>query len=80
MDLANMRRQGVRGLAVYCLNHSCRHHTVISADDYGDDIEIPSFALRLKCSKCGGRRVDVTPNWKERTPVTDWRGRPSALD
>ena len=77
MDLANMRAQGVRGLAVYWLNHSCRHHTVISADDYPDDMKAPSFALRLKCSKCGGRRVDVRPNWKEASPVTDWRGRPA---
>jgi hypothetical protein len=31
MTLGNMREQGVRGLAVYCLNHACRHHTVMSA-------------------------------------------------
>ena len=23
----------------------------------------------MKCSKCGGRRVDVRPNWKEASPV-----------
>ena len=81
MTFGNMREQGVRKLAVYCLNHSCRHHTVarapISADDYADDITVPSFGLRVKCSKCGGRRVDVRPNWKEASPVTDWRGRPA---
>jgi hypothetical protein len=43
----------VRGLAVFCLNHACRHHAVMSADEYPDGIEEPSFALRLKCSKCG---------------------------
>ena len=74
MTFGNMREQGVRGLAVYCLNHSCRHHTVRSADDYPDDITVPSFGLRLKCSKCGGKRVDVRPNWKEASPVQDWRG------
>jgi len=78
MDLANMRRQGVRGLAVYCLNQSCRHQTVISADDYPDDTEVPSFALRMKCSKCGGQRVDVRPNWNEAPgTVEDWSGRPA---
>jgi hypothetical protein len=25
MTLGNMGEQGVRGLAVYCLNHACRH-------------------------------------------------------
>jgi hypothetical protein len=65
MTLGNMRELGVRGLAVSCLNHACRHETVISADDYADDIEVPSFRPRMKCSKCGGRNVDVRPNWKE---------------
>jgi hypothetical protein len=58
MTLGNMRAQGVRRLAVYCLNHSCPASTEISADDYADEIEVPSFALRMKCSKCGGWRVE----------------------
>jgi hypothetical protein len=71
-----MRGQGVRGLAVHP-QHSCRHHTVFSANKYPDEIEVRSFGLRMKCSKCGGRRVDVRPNWKERSgSPTDWRGRP----
>ena len=81
MTLKNMREQGVRGLAVYCLNHACLHRAVISADDYPDDIEVPSFARRLKCSKCGGRRVDVRPNWLEKPGMpSDWRGRPTRVD
>ena len=38
-DLTNMREEGVRSLAVDCLNHACRHHTVISADEYPGDLE-----------------------------------------
>jgi len=55
------------GLAVYCLNPSCRHRAVFSADDYPDEMPVPSFQTRLKCSKCGakGRQLDVRPNWKE---------------
>jgi hypothetical protein len=34
MTLGNMREQGVRGLAVYCLDHACLHRTVIGVDDY----------------------------------------------
>lgn len=46
--------------ASYCLNRACRHRTIISADEYPDDIEVPLFALRLTCSKCGcgGRMAD----------------------
>ena len=75
MTLGNMHRNGVRGLSVTCLNHACRHHTVINVDDYPHEVEVPSFGSRLKCSKCGGRRVDVRPNWKERDGSVDWRGR-----
>jgi hypothetical protein len=30
MDLANMRRQGVRNLIAYCLNDACRHTALIA--------------------------------------------------
>ena len=75
MDLANMRRQGVRGLSVACLNHACRHELIFSADDYSGDTELSWFRSRMVCSQCGGKRVDVRPNWKEASPVQDWRGR-----
>ena len=74
MTLSNMRKQGVCGLSVTCLNHACRHHSVVNVDDWPHEVEVPSFGLRMKCSKCGGKRVDVRPNWKEASPVTDWRG------
>jgi hypothetical protein len=34
-------------------------------DEYPDEIEAPSFALRTKCSQCGGYCVDARPNWTE---------------
>jgi hypothetical protein len=67
MTLGNMRYLGVRGLAVHCLNPQCRHQAVFSADDYPDEVPVPSFQARMKCRKCGamGRQIDVRPNWKE---------------
>jgi hypothetical protein len=44
-------------------------------DDHADDVEIPSFRLRMKCSKCGGRDVDVRPNWKEQPPADSLTGK-----
>ena len=34
---------------------------------YPDDTEVPSFASKVVCAKCGarGRHIDVRPNWKE---------------
>jgi hypothetical protein len=74
MTLGNMREQGVRSLAVYCLNHACLHQTVINVDDCPAEIEVPSFGRCMKCSKCGGRRVDVRPNRKERSGMPDRAG------
>ena len=65
LTLGNMRLLGARGLAVSCLNQDGRHQAVISVDDYADEIEAPSFAARIVCSKCGGKRVEARPNWKE---------------
>jgi hypothetical protein len=65
MDLGNMRRLGVRGLAVHCLNEECRHEAVFSADDYPDEVGLPSFRSSTTCGECGGKHVDVQPNWKE---------------
>ena len=38
---------------------------MFSADDYPDDVEVPSFQSRMRCGECGGKDVDVRPNWKE---------------
>jgi hypothetical protein len=64
MTLGSLRQLGVRGLLVICLDPQCRHEATMSVDDYADEIEVPSFAARMMCSKCGGK-VEVRPNWKE---------------
>ena len=66
MTLGNMRELGVRGLNILCLDPKCGHEVTFSVDDYADEIEVPSFAARIVCNKCGGERVAVRPNWKER--------------
>ena len=77
MDLANMRRQGVRTLMAYCLNDACRHQDVIDVSSYPGHTLVPWFKIKVKCAKCGARhnKSDVMPNWKEADPVSDWRGR-----
>ena len=62
MTLGNMREQGVRNLIGYCLNNACRHSALIDVSGYPADIEISAW--RAKCSKCGGKRVDVRPTGK----------------
>ena len=55
MDLQNMRDNGVRSLAVFCLD--CHHRATVNVDDYPGHLAVKSFEARMAC-KCGGRRVD----------------------
>ena len=55
MTLGNMRRLGVKRLVGYCLNPSCRYEGLIDVLKHPDDAELPSFASRAVCAKCGAR-------------------------
>jgi hypothetical protein len=55
MTLGNMRQLGVQRLVAYCLNPSCRHEGLIDASKYPADTEVPWFAKKIVCAKCGAR-------------------------
>jgi hypothetical protein len=44
---------------------------------YADDVEVPFFANKVVCAKCGarGRHIDVRPNWKEQPPSVSLTGK-----
>jgi hypothetical protein len=65
MTLCKMRELGARELNVLCLIPACGHEITFSADDYAEDTELSWFKPRMICPRCGGRRIDVRPNWKE---------------
>ncbi len=64
MTLGHMRKLGVHELHVLCLNAACCHTITFSGDDYSDEINLAWFKPRIICARCGGRRIDVSPNWK----------------
>jgi hypothetical protein len=65
MTVGTLRQLGVRGLLLVCVDPKCRHEATMSLDDYPDAMELPSFAPRMACSRCGVKRITVRPNWKE---------------
>jgi hypothetical protein len=67
MTPGNMRALGVHHLIGFCHNDACYHQALIDASDCPDSLDIRWFQQRAKCGKCGDRRVDVRPNWKEMT-------------
>jgi len=69
MPLGNMRELGILRLAAFGRNDACRHQSTIDVSAYSDKTTVPWFQLLVRCSKCGGRNVDVRPNWKEQPPA-----------
>jgi hypothetical protein len=77
MTLGNMRALGVQHFVASCLNDACRHQGLIDGSKYPDDTEVPSFASKAVCAKCGARsrHIDVRPNWKEQPPAESLTGK-----
>jgi hypothetical protein len=46
MTLGNMRANGMRTLAVWCLARGCNHHHTIDVSAYRDDGLVPAFGPR----------------------------------
>ena len=49
MTLGNMRQNGVRGLFVTCRH--CGHNTEVNVDAWSDDMPVPSFGPRMRCTR-----------------------------
>jgi hypothetical protein len=63
MTLGNMRRLGPRSLDVTC--KACGYHTTVNVDAYPDHLGVPSFGLRMRCTRCGHLGASVRPDWRQ---------------
>jgi hypothetical protein len=48
--LGNMRANGVRTLAAWCLG-GFNHYFILDVSSYRDDLPVPSFGPRLRCRR-----------------------------
>ena len=62
MTLGNMRALGVMSIDVKC---GCGRDVSIDASGWPDSIQVPALRWCLKCSECGGRPIDVRPDWTQ---------------
>ena len=62
MTLGNMRALGITSIDVKC---GCGREAVVDAYGWPSSIEIPTLRWRLKCKECGGRPIDVRPDWTQ---------------
>jgi hypothetical protein len=63
--VANSQQNGVRGITARC---ACNHEAVIPFEKLHPDWYVPDIALRLRCTACGGKRIETYPDW-----AGDWR-------
>ena len=77
MTLGNMRQLGVQRLVAYSSTHRADNEGLIDVSRFPDAAEVPSFAKKVVCAKCGtrGRHIDVRPNWKEQPPTENLTGK-----
>jgi hypothetical protein len=61
MTLANMRKDGVRAVIASC--QVCGHKADVNVDALPEKIIVPEAGRRLRCSRCGGKRIDTRPAW-----------------
>jgi hypothetical protein len=56
---------GYRTVMAYCEAHNCRHGAEVPLKCWPADLPVPDMALRLRCSKCGSRRIRMMVNVTE---------------
>jgi rRNA maturation protein Nop10 len=61
MTLANMRANGVRVVIATC--ETCGHKADVNVEALPEDMFVPVVGRRLRCSKCGGKRINTRPAW-----------------
>jgi DNA-directed RNA polymerase subunit RPC12/RpoP len=61
MTLHNMRKNGVRAVIAAC--QACGHKVDVNVDALPESIAVPETGRRLRCSKCGGKRIETRPAW-----------------
>jgi hypothetical protein len=73
MTLANMRENGVRAVTATC--EACGREADVNVDALPEAVTVPKAGQRLRCSRCGGKRVLTRPAWhmSQRPGTPDYR-------
>ena len=73
MTLANMRANGVHMVTATC--EACGREADVNVDALPESVHVPQAGRRLRCSRCGGKRVLTRPAWhtSQRQGTSDLR-------
>ncbi|HET6262487.1 MAG TPA: hypothetical protein VFG99_09650 [Chloroflexia bacterium] len=53
---------GMSSVMAFCEVQGCGHDAVIPLEGWPDATAVPDMALRLRCSKCGSRKIRMMLN------------------
>jgi hypothetical protein len=59
ITFGEMRAAGVNAIIVYCSEFKCSHHTVLSAEQWPDDVRLSDIEPQFVCSVCGNKGAEV---------------------
>lgn len=68
ITLGQMRGMGVRGLLVYCSDHTCSHNVELppsKVDQWPDRVRLSDLEPHFTCIACGRRGADVRPHFQQ---------------
>jgi hypothetical protein len=71
VPLANMRKNGVRSVHIWCTTPGCHHESTANLDRLDDTVSLASLTTRFRCQRCGMRQAYSMPNWTERRLTGD---------
>jgi hypothetical protein len=63
--MCDINRSAHRRSPTCARNPECLHTGLLEVSGYPADTAVPSCGPRMVCSACGGKRINVRPNWKE---------------
>ena len=71
--VASTRALGVTTVTAFCEAKDCWRDAVIPLEGWPEATPIPDIALRLRCSKCGSRKIRMMLNmWEMYTKAHGW--------
>ena len=65
MTLANTRENGVRAVIATC--EARGHKAVVNVDAPPASTAVLFVARRMRCSQCGGKKINTRPAWHTRS-------------
>lgn len=57
-------RADLFAIELICGVKACRHSSVLPLETFATDDTVITISKRGRCSKCGGKSVDVAPRWR----------------